>query len=99
MSATIRSEKSKDESDFKVIDSIKKSTNTRKANMFDVYANIFRLIIVHWIPRFRFLEEEQRNKELNNLILPSNTQWRHRVYYTLVELQREKDIKIIGLEL
>ncbi|KAI4488310.1 hypothetical protein M0804_005158 [Polistes exclamans] len=96
MSARSPSEKSKDESDFKVVNAKETISNieSNKSNIFDVYTTIFRLIIVHWIPRVCLLEEEQKEKELDDLILPSNTQWRHQVYYKLVELQRERDVEI-----
>ncbi|XP_014616005.1 PREDICTED: uncharacterized protein LOC106793519 [Polistes canadensis] len=100
MSVRSPSEKSKDESDFKNVNAKETISNieSNKSNIFDVYTTIFRLIIVHWIPRVCLLEEEQKEKELDNLILPSNTQWRHQVYYKLVELQRERDVEITEFE-
>ncbi|XP_015171449.1 PREDICTED: uncharacterized protein LOC107063843 [Polistes dominula] len=100
MSVRIPSEESKNESDFKVVNTKETISNIKssKSNIFDVYTTIFRLIIVHWIPRVCLLEEEKREKELDDLILPSNTQWRHQVYYKLVELQRERDVEIIELD-
>ncbi|XP_018393742.1 PREDICTED: uncharacterized protein LOC108772667 [Cyphomyrmex costatus] len=66
-------------------------TETRKTSIFTLYAKIFRLLLTTQIPNFSLLSDELRNKELEKLILPSDEEWRHRVYHSLVELQREKD--------
>ncbi|XP_072743285.1 uncharacterized protein [Anoplolepis gracilipes] len=63
----------------------------RKTSIFTLYAKIFRLLLTTQIPNFNLLSDEQRDRELEKLILPSNEEWRHRVYHSLVELQREKD--------
>lgn len=63
----------------------------RKTSIFALYAKIFRLLLTTHIPNFHLLSDEQRDRELEKLILPSNEEWRHRVYQSLVELQREKD--------
>lgn len=65
--------------------------DTCKTNIFTLYAKIFRLLLTTHTPNFSLLSEEQRNRELEKLILPSNEEWRHRAYQSLVELQREKD--------
>lgn len=62
--------------------------DTRKTSIFTLYARIFRLLLTSQTPK---LNDELREKELEKLILPSNEEWRHRVYHSLVELQREKD--------
>ncbi|EGI67267.1 hypothetical protein G5I_04149 [Acromyrmex echinatior] len=66
-------------------------TETHKTSIFALYAKIFRLLLTAQIPNFSLLSEDLRNKELEKLILPSDEEWRHRVYHSLVELQREKD--------
>ncbi|XP_032670129.1 uncharacterized protein LOC116843655 isoform X2 [Odontomachus brunneus] len=63
----------------------------RKSSLFTLYAKIFRLLLATQLPTLSLLNDEGRNKELEDLILPSNEEWRHRVYHSLVELQREKD--------
>lgn len=68
--------------------------DTRKTSIFTLYAKIFRLLLTTQTPNFSLLSDEQRNKELEKLILPSNEEWRHRAYHSLVELQREKDAEI-----
>ncbi|KAL6423142.1 hypothetical protein ACFW04_010079 [Cataglyphis niger] len=62
-----------------------------KTNIFTLYAKIFRLLLTTQISNFDLLSDELREKEFEKLILPSNEEWRHRVYHSLVELQREKD--------
>lgn len=61
--------------------------DARKTSIFTLYAKIFRLLLASQTPNLT----ELREKELEKLILPSNEEWRHRVYHSLVELQREKD--------
>lgn len=63
----------------------------RKTSIFTLYAKIFRLLLTTQISNFDLLSDELRDKEFEKLILPSNEEWRHRVYHSLVELQREKD--------
>ncbi|GAB1863654.1 hypothetical protein CAJAP_04733 [Camponotus japonicus] len=62
--------------------------DARKTSIFTLYARIFRLLLTSQTPK---LNDELRERELEKLILPSNEEWRHRVYHSLVELQREKD--------
>lgn len=69
-------------------------TEARKTSIFTLYAKIFRLLLTAQIPNFSLLSDELRNRELEKLILPSDEEWRHRVYHSLVELQREKDAEI-----
>ncbi|XP_024946504.1 uncharacterized protein LOC107273416 isoform X2 [Cephus cinctus] len=64
---------------------------TRKASLFTIYAKVFRVMISALIQPVHDPEEEEFNKELDELILPSNDEWRHQVYYRLVDLQREID--------
>ncbi|XP_011639462.1 uncharacterized protein LOC105428713 [Pogonomyrmex barbatus] len=73
-------------------------TEIRKTSIFTLYAKIFRLLLTTQIPNFSLLSDELRNRELEKLILPSNEEWRHRVYHSLVELQREKDAAEIAAE-
>jgi len=68
--------------------------DTRKTSIFTLYAKIFRLLLTTQTPNFSLLSNEVRNKELEKLTLPSNEEWRHRAYHSLVELQREKDAEI-----
>ncbi|XP_066581940.1 putative methyltransferase NSUN7 [Prorops nasuta] len=64
----------------------------RRANIFAIYARAFRILLAKLSPKMKFITEEQRTKkELEDLVLPSNEDWRHQVYYSLVELQREFD--------
>lgn len=65
--------------------------DARKTSIFTLYAKIFRLLLTTHTPNFSLLSDELRNRELEKLTLPSNEEWRHRVYHSLVELQREKD--------
>ena len=67
----------------------KKNKSLRKTSIFTVYARVFRVMLSKWI-RPNFFDEEHR-KELEELILPSNEEWRQHVYYRLVELQRQVD--------
>jgi len=75
----------------KSFDDIDVDTDSRKVNIFILYAKIFRLLLTTQIPNLGLLSDELRDKELEKLILPSNKEWRHRVYHRLVEQQREKD--------
>lgn len=72
----------------------KRSSNClRRSSLFTLYAKIFRLLLTKWDKGG--LDEEKNDAEneyvraLESLVLPSNEEWRLRVYYTLVELQRE----------
>lgn len=76
------------------LDEIEIDSGPRKANIFALYAKIFRLLLTTQIPNFSLLTDELRNRELEKLILPSDEDWRHRVYHSLVELQREKDAEV-----
>jgi len=87
MSTSDSSSKSLDDIEIEIVI----DTETHKTNIFTLYAKIFRLLLTAQIPNFSLLSEELRNKELEKLILPSDEEWRHRVYHSLVELQREKD--------
>ncbi|KYN45229.1 Putative methyltransferase NSUN7 [Trachymyrmex septentrionalis] len=87
MSTSDSSSKSLDDVEIEIVI----GTEIRKTSIFTLYAKIFRLLLTAQIPNFSLLSEELRNKELEKLILPSDEEWRHRVYHSLVELQREKD--------
>ncbi|XP_026299628.1 uncharacterized protein LOC413907 isoform X3 [Apis mellifera] len=56
--------------------------------MFEECAKIFRILLANWRRNNSQLHD---NENLEDLILPSNEDWRYRVYYQLVELQRESD--------
>ncbi|XP_011299529.1 uncharacterized protein [Fopius arisanus] len=53
-------------------------------------------MLSRWKEKAESTEEEDREKELEALVLPSNEEWRYQVYYRLVDLQREIDS---GLEI
>lgn len=65
--------------------------DARKTSIFTLYAKIFRLLLTTRIPNLGLLSEERCNGEIEKLILPSNEEWRHRAYHSLVESQRKKD--------
>lgn len=83
--SSAESERSSDDVEIKV------TVDARKTSIFTLYAKIFRLLLTTQIPNLGLLSDEERDRELEKLILPSNEEWRHRVYHSLVELQREKD--------
>ncbi|XP_054012839.1 uncharacterized protein LOC128894853 [Hylaeus anthracinus] len=68
----------------------------RNRRTFGKYAKIFRIVLARWISIYSQLRDEKLNEEAedDDLILPSNEDWRHRVYYRLVELQRECDAEL-----
>lgn len=70
------------------------NSEARRTSIFTLYAKIFRLLLTAQIPNFSLLSDQLRNRELEKLILPSDEGWRHRVYHSLVELQRERDAQI-----
>lgn len=61
---------------------------------FGDYAKILRLVFERWMSIRGQLRDEKLNEEAEELILPSNEDWRQRVYYGLVELQRECDAEV-----
>lgn len=65
--------------------------NVRKTSIFILYAKIFRFLFTARPSNLSLLGDEERDRELEELILPSNEEWRQQVYHRLVELQREKD--------
>ena len=67
-----------------------KKISSRKSGIFAVYAKAFRALLSKWIINSNLIEEQHR-EELEELILPSNEEWRQQVYYRLVELQRQVD--------
>ena len=75
---------------------IGRPSNLRRSSLFSLYAKIFRLLLSKWDkPGGCFnetSEEDEYSSELDQLVLPSNEEWRLRVYYRLVELQRENDL-------
>lgn len=62
----------------------------RKMSLFSIYAKIFRLMLARWDETLD-PNEDKHLKELDDLVLPSNEEWRRQVYYRLVDLQREID--------
>ncbi|XP_076623668.1 uncharacterized protein LOC143343051 [Colletes latitarsis] len=67
----------------------------RNRRTFIEYAKILRIVLARWISICSQLRDEKLNEEADDLILPSNEEWRHRVYYRLVELQRECDAELV----
>ena len=68
--------------------------NLRRSSLFTLYAKIFRLLLSKWesgVVQEDTDSVDEYNKELEDLVLPSNEEWRLRVYYSLVQLQREND--------
>lgn len=63
----------------------------KNSSIFALYAKIFRLLLAAQVANFSVLSDELRDEELEKLILPSNEEWRQKVYHWLVQLQREKD--------
>nr|XP_033331040.1 putative methyltransferase NSUN7 isoform X1 [Megalopta genalis] len=55
------------------------------------YVKILQLAFKRWTSIRGQLRDEKLNEEAEELILPSNEDWRQRVYYGLVELQRACD--------
>lgn len=62
-----------------------------RTNLFTLYARVFQVMLAKWKERLRQAHEDEKAKELDDLILPSNEEWRYRVYYRLVDMQREID--------
>lgn len=56
---------------------------------FTGYAKILRMILARYTLICEQVRDEKRDDQLADLVLPSSEDWRHRVYYRLVELQRE----------
>ncbi|XP_008551675.2 uncharacterized protein LOC103574095 [Microplitis demolitor] len=63
----------------------------RKISLFGVYSKVFKVMLSNWKESIEHTEEEDRVRELDELVLPSNEEWRYQVYYRLVDLQRELD--------
>ncbi|XP_046733830.1 uncharacterized protein LOC124404057 [Diprion similis] len=63
---------------------------SRKVSLFAIYAKIFRVMLARWV-QTTDPNEEKYIRELEELVLPSNEEWRRQVYYRLVDLQREID--------
>ncbi|XP_043461228.1 uncharacterized protein LOC122497899 isoform X3 [Leptopilina heterotoma] len=70
---------------------ILRKKNWRKSSIFTIYARVFRVVLSKFIKPPDFIDEEEHRRELDELILPSNEEWRHQVYYQLVDLQRLMD--------
>nr|XP_012140185.1 PREDICTED: uncharacterized protein LOC100880076 isoform X2 [Megachile rotundata] len=69
---------------------LEESSDTVLGEMIGEYSEIFRNLLARWIERCEGVcYKNDRNTE--DLILPSNEDWRRKVYYQLVELQRERD--------
>ncbi|XP_058790804.1 uncharacterized protein LOC131664006 isoform X2 [Phymastichus coffea] len=72
------------------------SSSLRRSSLFSLYAKIFRLLLSKWNGSGpsqvnEGSEVDEYTRQLESLVLPSNEDWRLRVYYRLVELQRESD--------
>lgn len=59
--------------------------------MFEECAKIFHILLANSRRNNSQFHDNELNENLEDLILPSNEDWRYRVYYQLVELQRESD--------
>ncbi|XP_076248966.1 uncharacterized protein LOC143188523 [Calliopsis andreniformis] len=75
----------------------------RRKSMFGGYARLFRIVLARWMGICKQLGDEELQGLTEELILPSNEDWRQGVYYRLVELQRECDAELlrkraVGLE-
>lgn len=68
-----------------------KKRSFRKLSIFTIYARVFRVLLSKWVRTSNFVDEEEHRRELEELILPSNEEWRQQVYFRLVELQRQLD--------
>ncbi|CAK9829534.1 hypothetical protein ANTRET_LOCUS6854 [Anthophora retusa] len=68
--------------------------SVRKRSMFSEYANTFCITLARWTRSCNHRREDKSNGDADDLILPSNEDWRYRVYYRLVELQRECDVDL-----
>ncbi|XP_076649535.1 uncharacterized protein LOC143357149 [Halictus rubicundus] len=66
----------------------------RDGGKFSEYANTLRIVFKRWTSIRGQLRVEKLYEEAEELILPSNEDWRQRVYYGLVELQRACDKEI-----
>lgn len=69
-----------------------KDTTEWRTNIFGVYSKVFKVMLAQWKESIEHAEDEERSKELDELVLPSNEDWRHQVYLRLVDLQREMDL-------
>lgn len=67
------------------------SKEGRRISLFGVYSKVFKVMLSNWKESIEHSEEEDRVSELDELVLPSNEEWRYQVYYRLVDLQREVD--------
>ncbi|XP_033354713.1 uncharacterized protein LOC117236133 isoform X1 [Bombus vosnesenskii] len=85
----------KDDEDAKLDGCLKLNICSRKRNMFEEYSKIFRILLASWKENYGQLRNDEFNENLEDLILPSNEDWRYRVYYRLVELQRECDVDFV----
>ncbi|XP_046414680.1 LOW QUALITY PROTEIN: uncharacterized protein LOC124176889 [Neodiprion fabricii] len=71
---------------------------SRKVSLFTIYAKIFRVMLARWVQNTD-PNEEKHVRELEELVLPSNEEWRRQVYYRLVDLQREIDAEGEAVEI
>lgn len=74
-----------------------KKEMSRKMSLFTIYAKIFRVMLARWV-QTADPHEESHLRELDELVLPSNEEWRRQVYYRLVDLQREIDAEGDAIE-
>lgn len=70
-----------------------------QTNIFCIYSKVFKIMLANWRESIDHAEEKELSKGLDELVLPSNEEWRHHVYYRLVDLQREIDSRgVEGVE-
>ncbi|CAD1473978.1 unnamed protein product, partial [Heterotrigona itama] len=69
----------------------KPSVSARKRSTFEDYAKIFRALLASWRGNCNRLCNDELCETIEDLTLPSNEDWRYRIYYRLVQLQREYD--------
>ncbi|KAK9296294.1 hypothetical protein QLX08_009630 [Tetragonisca angustula] len=70
----------------------KPSVSARKKSTFEDYAKIFRALLASWRENYNRLCNDELCENVEDLTLPSNEDWRYRIYYRLVQLQREYDV-------
>ncbi|KAF3420598.1 LOW QUALITY PROTEIN: hypothetical protein E2986_03106 [Frieseomelitta varia] len=70
----------------------KPSVSARKRSTFEDYAKIFRALLASWRENYNRLCNDEFCENFEDLTLPSNEDWRYRIYYRLVQLQREYDV-------
>lgn len=64
--------------------------------MLEEYGKICGILLTSWRENWKKRCGDEGKESVEDLILPSNEDWRYRVYYRLVELQRVCDTDFIG---